>query len=457
MFLKQFFVEGLGQSSYMLGTDGICAIIDPERDIDEYLRAAKTNGFKIAHIFETHLHADFVSGHIDLSRKTGAKIYAPASANVKYDHVPLKEGDVVSMGALDIKVIESPGHTPEMINLIVSDKERSDDPYIVFTGDTLFVGDVGRPDLFGEEMANKLTWSLYDSLYNKLGKLPDWAEIYPAHGAGSLCGKNIGSKRWSTIGYEKRNNPAMMHGSFEEFKHFILEDMPEAPSYFFRTSEVNREGPKPLDTLPGKKPLSPGEVEELIAAGAVVLDTRSIDAFAGSHIKGAINIGIAPAFSTWAGNFIPYDKPVVLVLEQKEELDKVVKMLIRVGLDNIAGYLGGGMTAWHDKGMEESRFDLLTVDMLKTELMEKGGLKVVDVRTPAEWDSGHIKDAIHLQIMSIEKNLDKLDKDENYAVVCGSGYRGSIAASILAGKGFGKMSNVAGGMRAWKAKGYPTV
>jgi glyoxylase-like metal-dependent hydrolase (beta-lactamase superfamily II)/rhodanese-related sulfurtransferase len=455
MFFKQFFVEGLGLSSYLIGSRGVCAIIDPRRDVDEYVEFARENRYRITHIFETHLHADFISGHIELAKKTGAKIYAPEKAKAGYDHVPIKEGDVITLGTLNIKVIESPGHTPEMINLIVADADISKEPCLAFTGDTLFVGDVGRPDLFGPKMVEKLTKSLYVSLYDKLWSQPDWVEVYPAHGPGSLCGKNISAKLYSTIGFEKISNPAYSFSSYDEFKSHILEGMPEPPSYFFRTSEINRKGPAILDGLPGKVRLSVDDVNRLAKKGSAILDTRSIDAFAGSHIAGAINIGIAPALSTWAGNFIPYDRAIVLILENEKYFDSVATMLIRVGLDNIAGYLAGGMTSWHVAGMREERLGLWSVDALKENISIDKKLKVIDVRTPNEWNSGHIKGAIHLPIMSMEKGLGKINKKGKYAIVCGSGYRASIASSILMRDGVKDIVNISGGMTAWNTKKYP--
>lgn len=457
MFLRQFFVDGLGHSSYLLGSGGACAVIDPKRDVEDYIKAAAEEGFTITHILETHLHADFMSGHIDLAKRTGAKIYMPALAKAEFPHVSVKEGDVIAIGALHVRALDTPGHTPEMISYVVSDRERSDDPIAVFTGDTLFVNDVGRPDLFGETMAETLNKALYDSIYRKLMALPDGTIVYPSHGAGSLCGKDIGATRWSTIGHEKRNSMALKQKSYADFKKAVLADTPEPPIYFFRTSEINKKGPTPVSGLHGDTPLSPAQVKEILDKKGVVLDCRSIDAFAGSHIEGAVNAGISPAFPTWAGNFVPYDTDIVLVLQSPDDLYKALTMLYRVGHDEVAGHLMGGMASWHNAGMKESRLRLMTAEELKDELKQDKKLKVIDVRAQQEWRSGHIPGATHLPLMSLDKTAHLLNPEGKYAVICDSGYRASIAASVLRRHGIKDVSNVAGSMMAWKAKKYPVI
>ncbi len=454
MFLKQFFVEGLAHSSYLIGSEGVCAIVDPRRDVDAYLDEAKQQGLGITSIIETHLHADFVSGHLELAQRTGAKIYIPKAAGALYEHVPLKEGDEIGVGSLRMRVIETPGHTPEHVSLVVSDLTRAEEPWLVFTGDTLFVGDVGRPDLFGEEKAKELSAKLYESLHDKLSKLPDYVEVYPTHGEGSLCGRSMSSKRYSTIGYERKFNHAFKPATKEEFRETILEDMPPAPSYFQRTSEINRNGPRVLGGLPQRGAVSPQHVERLLKDGHLLLDVRTPEAFGGVHIGGAYNIWLSPMISTWSGWILPYERPILLLLDNEEQWEEVVRQLIRVGLDEIAGYIDGGIESWLQAGLPSSHLPQLSIDELRHMLARKEELTVLDVRTNSEYREGHITGAINIHAGQIKDRFRELERTKPIAIICRTAHRSAIAGSILKQHDFQYLYNVSGGMTAWNNAGY---
>ncbi|MDY6836201.1 MAG: MBL fold metallo-hydrolase [Chloroflexota bacterium] len=457
MFLKQFYIEGLAHASYMVGAEGVAAVIDPRRDVDIYLREAKEQGLAITHIFETHLHADFVSGHLELARQTGAKILMPKSAGVQYDYVPLSEGIKLRIGSVEFGVLETPGHTPEHIGLVVADLSRAEEPCLVFTGDVLFVGDVGRPDLFGAQMAKELSEKLFVSLHDKLGNLSDFVEVYPAHGEGSLCGKNLSAKRCSTIGYEKRFNHAFKPASASDFSNELLVEMPLVPRYFHRTSEVNRKGPRILGQLPQLNPLSLEESKKIYESGNTVLDIRTPESFGGAHIPSSYNIWFSPALSTWAGSVLPYNKPIILILDDADHREEVVRQLIRVGFDDLVGYIDGGMETWMNAGLPISRIPQLSVHELKEKLSRQNEILVTDVRSGTEYNSGHIAGALNIHAGQIDDRHVELDNKEPVAVVCRTAHRSSIAGSILKKHGFSEVYNISGGMTAWANAGYEVV
>ena len=460
MFIRQFFVKGLAHASYLVGcvSSGVCVVIDPKRDVADYLEVTQEEGMKLTHIFETHLHADFVSGHLELANKTGARVYVPAAAQVGYEHVPIREGDEISLGTLRVRIIGTPGHTPESVCLAVSDTTRSVDPWVIFTGDTLFVGDVGRPDLFGPERARELAASLYQSLHNKLLKLPDSVEVYPAHGAGSLCGRSIGSKQSSTIGFERLFNYALQPRSQDDFIELLIHNMPSAPAYFKFDTELNRKGPKLLMTLAEPKSISPRETQEMVKKDNIILiDTRAGAIFGEAHIPGSLNIGLSPQFPTWVGTVIDPEKPLLFLLSKDENLKEVRLHLARIGFDNLLGFVAGGITAWQDAGLPVSSLPHINVSELKELLKTRKDMLVLDVRSDAEWRAGHIKDAAHIPLKEVEERYPEMARDRATAVICGSGYRSSIAASILEKSGLKNLRNVTGGMGAWKTAGYETV
>ena len=458
MFFKQFYLGCLAQASYMVGSGGVAAVVDPRRDIDVYLDEAQRQGLRIRHVIETHLHADFVSGHRELAARTRSRIYIGGKAEAKFDHQPVREGDEISFGDVTLRFLETPGHTPESVSILVFDRSLGPEPQAVLTGDTLFIGDVGRPDLLGAKMsAQELAGLLYDSLHEKLLKLPDTVAVYPAHGAGSLCGRNISSDTSSSIGQQRRFNYALQPMPREEFIRMMTTDLPEAPAYFSRDVQLNREGAGSLSELPAPPALSPSAVQELQRSGAVVLDTRAGAKYGTGHIPGALNIGLGGQFASWAGALIPLEKKIVLVTEDDEQVAEARMRLARVGLENVAGFLDGGMLAWHDSGRTIAATEQISVDELAHRLAEGKAGQLVDVRRPGEWQAGHIAQARHLPLNELSGGAEDVGREVPITTICAGGYRSSIAASLLEQKGFGRITNVVGGMAAWTSAGLQTV
>jgi glyoxylase-like metal-dependent hydrolase (beta-lactamase superfamily II)/rhodanese-related sulfurtransferase len=457
MIVQQFFTEGIAHSSYLLGGTSSCAIVDPRRDVGIYTEAAKSLGMQITHVLETHLHADFVSGHLDLAEITGAEIYAPKSAECDFDHVPLVEGDSFDIEDMKLNVLETPGHTPEHISYVVADMARSDAPVSVFCGDTLFVGDVGRPDLF-PGMAEELASMLYESLHNKLLKLPDFCEVYPAHGAGSLCGRSMGAKRTSTIGYERRYNVALQIEDREEFARSLITNMPGAPDHFSRCSEINRSGPALVRELPVTELLSPGDFKRKSDSEAyLVVDVRGYGAFGGHHIASAYSIYIGANFATFAGWIIPPDKNLLLVVEQPEQAEDAAIWLRRVGLDSVVGYLDGGMYSWAIAGLPTEQVSQLSVEMLHKMLTGDSGMVLVDVRAPSEYKQFHIEGAINIPFPDLRTRYKELDPVALTVLMCSAGHRSSMGTSILKRNGFNNLRNVIGGVAGYNAAGYAPI
>jgi glyoxylase-like metal-dependent hydrolase (beta-lactamase superfamily II)/rhodanese-related sulfurtransferase len=450
MFLKQFYLGCLAQASYMIGSEGEAAVIDPRRDVDEYLSEAEKEGLAIRHIVETHLHADFVSGHRELARRTGAKIYFGAQAGARFDHVAVRDGDEVAFGNVVLRFLETPGHTPESICVLVFDRVGGEEPQAVLTGDTLFIGDVGRPDLAagGQVTPAELAGMLHDSL-QKLLALPDSVAVYPAHGAGSLCGKNISSETSSTIGQQRRFNYALQPMAREEFVRLVTADLPEAPAYFARDAALNREGPGSLSDLPAPRELSAAELEKIQNAGGVVLDTRPAAQSGTGHVPGSIHIGLSGQFASWAGTLLSAETPLVLVAEDPERVSEAHLRLARVGLENIVGFLSGGVLAWHESGRPLARTDQIGVDELARRLEAGEVAQLVDVRRPGEWSAGHIAQARHVPLHELAARVQDLDSTRPVTAICAGGYRSSMATSLLERSGFEKVTNVVGGMTAW--------
>jgi len=453
MFIRQFYVPGIAHTSYLVGAKDTCATVDPKRDVQDYLVAARGMGMSITHILETHLHADFVSGHLELQQATGAPIYAPKAGSCEFDHVAVAQGEGFDIGDMHLDVLDTPGHTPDCVCYVVTDKARGDQPVAVFTGDTLFVGDVGRPDLFpgrGEELASEL----YDNLREKVMKLPDFCEVYPAHGAGSLCGRAMSEKRWSTIGYERRFNQALQHETRETFIESLLNGMPTAPDHFSRCSEVNRKGPAPVNEMPEARRLSPQEMRSLIEQGNIVLDTRRPAGFGGGHIPGSYNIIGAGNFPTFSGWLLPPDTPLLLVTETGADVASLVTQLRRVGLDDVGGYLEGGIQAWGSAGMPIESIPQMSVHELKRLCDSGERLTILDVRAESEWDAGHIEGATHMPFPDTRTRYTEIGENGTVALVCRTGARSSIAASILRQRDIENLAVVVGGMVAWAAAGY---
>lgn len=453
MFVQQFFINGLAHSSYLLGGAKTCAIVDPSRDVDIYMEAAKVMEMKITHILLTHLHADFVSGFMDLAEKTGAVVYAPAAGKCEFEHTALSEGSAFEIEDLTINVLETPGHTPEHITYVVTDRAHSEDPVSIFCGDVLFVGDVGRPDLF-PGIARKLASDLYDSLH-KIITLPDYCEVYPAHGAGSLCGRAIGAKRTSTIGYERRNNYALQLKDREMFIKSLITDMPAVPDHFSRSSAINRKGPELVRKLPALKPLEPAEFWEAAQReDTLVLDVRGYEAFGGEHVPGSYNIMLSAILSTFAGWILPAEKDILLVASAKEQVQEALTALRRVGLDRAKGQLSGGMFAWAKAGLPIGHICLISAGELHEICAAGGNTVILDVRGANEFSAGHIKGAVNIIAPDLRSRHTELDKDNPIAVICATGIRSGTACSILKMNGFKKIYNVTGGMTGFSAAGY---
>jgi len=453
MIIQQFFVNGLAHASYLLGGSKTCAIIDPRRDIQLYLDAAKASGLKITHILETHLHADFVSGHLDLADKTGAKIYAPKSGKCEFDHAALSEGDRFEIEDMELLVLETPGHTPEHVVYVVIDHSRGEEPAALFSGDTLFVGDVGRPDLF-PRIAKELAAKLYESLNRKLLRLPDFCEVYPAHGAGSLCGRALSAKRTSTIGYEKKYNYAFQIKDTAKFIEVLTTEMPEAPDHFSRCSDINRKGPALVRTLPTLEPLEPlSFAKRAEEKNTLVLDIRSYDAFGGQHIAGSTHIDFAGNFATFAGWVLPPETPILLVTENPEQAQEAVVWLRRVGLDRTIGYLEGGLYEWAKAGLPMDHVPQMSAEELQQRMTQGPSVALVDVRAKREYMTGHIDRTINIPAPDLRKQSKILDTKVPIVCICNTGHRSSLGASLLKQRGFKAVSNLAGGMTGYNASG----
>ena len=458
MYFRQFYLGCLAHASYLIGSDGEAAVVDPQRDVDEYLAEASAHGLQIKYVIETHLHADFVSGHQEIAARTGAQIVFGEKAGVEFAHRSVREGDEIRIGKVVLKFLETPGHTPEGICILVTDTESSDEPQRLLTGDTLFIGDVGRPDLAGGKgyTPQMMAEMMYDSLHGKLLKLPDEVEVYPAHGAGSMCGKNMSKETSSTIGEQRKFNYALKPMSKDEFVAMMTADLPEAPSYFPKDAEINRAGARGLDELQPPSALTPQQVLELREQGHVLLDVRSAADFGAAHVPGSMNIGLGGQFAMWAGSLISLSSSIIVIADTQAQVDESVVRLARVGIENVKGYLEGGVQSWRDAGLPVDRIEQVTVAQLK-EQIANGDLQIVDVRRPTEYANGHVPSALNAPLASLDKSLGPLPlkKDKLTAVICAGGYRSSAAASLLQNQGFSNLLNVSGGTGAWINAGYP--
>ena len=454
MYFQQFYLGCLSHASYVIGSGGVAAVVDPQRDAGIYIEDAAKNGLRIEHVIETHLHADFISGHRELAEITGAKIYLGAAGGAKFPHVAVRNGDEVRFGSCILRFLETPGHTLESVSILVTDTERSAEPYAVLTGDTLFIGDVGRPDLAPNHTPQELAGMLYDSLHGKLLCLPDDVQVYPAHGAGSLCGRQLSSERSSTIGLQRATNFALQAKSREEFVRLLTADLPERPGYFAQDAEINRSGPAPLADLPEVPPLAAREIEARQRGGALVLDTRAAAQFGGAHVPGAVHIGLSGQFASWAGRIIGLNRKIILVAEDHDTMLEARTRLARVGMEDVIGYLEEGMAAWFREGLPVEQVPQITVQDLHREMEH---VQLIDVRQPGEWEQGHVAGALLKPLPKLSAMLDGLDRQRPVAVQCKSGYRSSIATSLLKREGFGQAINVIGGFDAWKTCGLPST
>jgi len=454
MHFAQIYTPGIAQCSYVIGSENECVVVDPVRNIEPYLAKAKEFNMEIVAVLETHLHADFVSGHTELAEKTGAKIYAPESGNCNFAHHALADGDEFTIGKLCFKMLETPGHTPDCSVTLVTDLERGGEPVLAFTGDTLLVGEVGRPDLFparAEELAEQLFYSL-----QRLKDLPDMIEIYPAHGMGSLCGKALSAKLWSTLGLEKQYNYALQYEDPEQFKADLLAGMPAAPDHFARCTEINRDGPVLIRDIVKTEPMSAAEVARALEKeeSCSVVDVRTYHSFASAHIPDSYSISKHGNLSTFGGWLIPPDDGLILVMDHCDDLEEIKNSLYLVGLDNIAGYLEGSIESWISGGHPVGTVETISVHKLR-DLLENYSVLTVDNRAESEYKSGHIKETINVPTPEIRRRQTEWDPDKPVIVFCNSSNRSMTAASLLKQRNFKKVFNALGGTTAWYFAGFP--
>jgi hydroxyacylglutathione hydrolase len=456
MYFEQFYLGCLAHASYLLASRGEAVVVDPQRDVEIYLDAAGEHHLRIRHIFETHLHADFVSGHQELAARTGAKIYMGAEADAQFPHVPVRDGFELEIGEVSIRVLETPGHTPESICLVVTDREKSAKPWAVLTGDTLFLGDVGRPDLSRRFTPLQLAGKLYDSLHDKVLKLGDEVLVYPAHGAGSLCGRNMRAERVSTIGTERLTNYALQIKTKEEFITQLTSNLPTRPQYFSQDAEINRSGAAALSELPELRPIDSAELKDLLAEGGIALDVRPGEQFASEHVPGSINIPLSGQFASWAGTVLGLTGRPVLIAESPQQLAEARIRLARIGLEEIPAYLQGGVAGWKSAGFPVGAVAQISVEDLRARL-QSDHMNVLDVRREPEWEAGHIEGAVWWPLDHFKVSAPEIDNRTPVAVHCKSGYRSLIACSLLERAGFQNVINVIGGFDAWEQAKLPVV
>ena len=445
MKFKQFYLGCLAHASYYIGSGAEAAIVDPQRDVAQYLDEAEANNQQIKYVIETHLHADFVSGHLELARKTGAEIVYGEKAQTTFPTHKVSDGDELTLGKVKLKFLETPGHTPEGISILV---ESENEPLKVLTGDTLFIGDVGRPDLIGSKgwTAEQMAGFLYDSLHDKLMKLPDDTEIYPAHGAGSLCGKNMSKETWSTLGNQKQFNYALQPMSKEEFVKIVADCQPEVPMYFPKSAARNLEGSPALEDLPKPREFSTDEIKNF---DGVVLDVRVNTEYGAGHIPNSINIGLGGQFASWAGTLIEIGTPIAIAAETREQVDEAFMRLARVGIETVKGFI-----LMKDYAGEKAVVEQVSVERVKEILSDN--IQFVDVRRAPEHEGGHAPNTINLPADVLAKEVGKLNPDKPTYVICQSGYRSSLATSVLENAGFKEIYNVSGGTQAWINAGFDT-
>jgi hydroxyacylglutathione hydrolase len=461
VLFKQFYLGCLAHASYIIGdeTTATAAVVDPQRDIEQYIAFAAEHALNIKHVFLTHLHADFIAGHLELRDRVGATIYLGAAAKAGYRFTPLHDGDILEFGRVRLKVLETPGHTPESISIVVYDLSVSDtQPHAVLTGDTLFIGDVGRPDLRAALgwTATQLGGLLFDSLHNKLMALPDGSLVYPAHGAGSLCGKAISKETVSTLGEQRRLNYALQPMSKEAFIQVVTADQPEAPAYFTYDAVLNSEERPTLDEALAREmnPLALDAVLAMQADGAQILDTRDPDEFAAAHLAGSINIGLSGQYATWVGTVLDRAHPIVIIADPGRENESATR-LGRIGFDHVAGYLQNGLRSLESRPDKVAFTERLSASFAAELFSSSQPPLGIDVRTPREREQKHIAGTLSIPLNRLIKNLETLPKDRPLLVYCAGGYRSSIAASLLQRGGFDSVGEIAGGIAAWEAAKLP--
>lgn len=462
MIFKQFYLESLGHASYFIGSEqmGDALVFDVRRDVDVYFEEARQRGMRIRYAADSHQHNDYLSGICELTQRGPVELLASARAELGYKAQPLADGARLVMGEVIFEVMHTPGHTPEHVSLLVTDRSRGDEPALLLSGGALLVGDVARPDLLGGRAeTERHARTLCRTLREKILKLPDFVEVYPTHVAGSLCGGNIGSRLSTTIGYERRLNRLLAELSAKPDSSdqcLDLKNLPAVPPYWRRMRHQNQAGPVQLGVLAEPPALGVAEFHRLSTKDAVVLDCRAPEAFA-THIPGAISVGLGSAFSTWAGTVLPPGVPIVLVLDRPDDLWDACWQLLRIGYDLPTGWLAGGMHAWRGAGMAIETMVPWTVQELRRQLATERKLFVLDVRQPQEWASGHIHGATFITGAELPARTDEVPKDRPVAVICGTGYRSTVLASLLKSRGHENVTSVLGGMQAWQRQGWEVV
>jgi hydroxyacylglutathione hydrolase len=462
VLIRQFAIEGLGHLSALVADDsaGVAVVVDPRRDVDVYLEEARRLDLRISHVLETHLHNDYVSGARDLAALTGASHAIGAGAGLRYEHRPVRGGEAVETGVLRFVAIDTPGHTPEHVAWALSDTSRAEEPVVLFTGGSLLVGAVGRTDLLGADNAVPFARSMFRSLHDELLTHEDYVAVYPTHGAGSLCSTGISSTPWSTIGFERRHNPMLQPTDIDEFARRLLDGQPAFPRYFARMRPTNLAGPALLGgRVPEARPMTMTEAQSAVAEGALVVDLRRPADFAMEHVPGSISIPAGSSFGTWLGWVVEHDRPLVLLLEDPAEWDDAIRQALRIGYDTVLGHLRGGFRAWVEAGGAVESSGRLTVHQLADNLGGDGDREplVIDVRQPSEFAAGHVEGAVHIAAGDLQERLASLPRDRPIAAMCASGYRASVAASLLRQAGFRDVSWVADGLPAWEAAGLPVT
>ncbi len=454
--VERFYLGCLAHASYLISSQGVAAVIDPQRDVDIYIEAAARNGVRIEHVIETHLHADFVSGHHELADRTGARIYLGEGSAAAFAHTAVTDGESLQFGCCRFQFLQTPGHTLESICIVMTDIGRPGKPSAVFTGDTLFVGDVGRPDLSANHTPQQLAALLYRSLHEKLLTLPDDTEIFPAHGAGSLCGRQMSSESSSTIAKERRSNYALQAATCDEFIHLLTDSLPARPEYFAREVELNRHGAAHLDQLVPLSALAAPAVLRLQSEGAVVVDTRPAMQFAAAHVPGSIHIALTGQYASWAARILGLDTRLIIAGEDADHVRESQIRLARVGIENIDGYLEDGVTGWIIGGYELEYIPQITVQDLAALLdSETERVGILDVREPSEVGEGAMANSARIPLGNLKARVDELDRNQLIVVHCKGGYRSSVATSLLRRAGFRDIANLTGGFDAWKAAGLP--
>ena len=454
--VERFYLGCLAHASYMVGSEGVAAVIDPQRDVDIYLEAAARNGWKIEYIIETHVHADFVSGHRELAERTRAHIYLGVGSGAEFLHVAVTDGDEIEFGQCCLRFLQTPGHTLESICILMDDRSQPDRPASVFTGDTLFVGDVGRPDLSPTHTPQQLAAIMFQSIHEKLLTLPDDTEIFPAHGAGSLCGRQMSSESSSTIGKQRQSNYALLARTSEEFVHLLTDNLPARPEYFAQEVDLNRRGAASLSELPPLAPLTAPDVLRLQKEGAVVVDTRPAMQFAVAHVPGSVHIALTGQYASWAARILGLDTRLIIAGEDPEHVRESQMRLARVGVENVAGYLADGVAGWIKNGFELDYIPQITVqDFVELREQEPDRIAVLDVRELGEVGGGAIENSLCIPLGKLKSRLAELDREKLLVVHCKGGYRSSIATSILRRAGFRDIANLTGGFDAWKTAGLP--